>query len=278
MANPVESFKGMPTWGKGAILIGGAGAAYLVYRHSKNASSSSSASSSGMVTDPSTGQQYPANSTDPVTGETYSQEIGQYGSVEAADQSVSQNEQANLYSEGDLYGTGYDASEYNTGSYGGTTTVAGSVYTSNSAWAQAATAGLEDIGYSGSQVAEALGLYLTSSPVNSDEATIIRAAIAEYNDPPVGSFQIILQPNKPATIKVPDVTGLDLTHAQQDVGYAGLKSTVSGPKYTSGTRVVSAQSPKAGASVASGSTVHLTYKIEGAEKKAPIPTKSVPKK
>lgn len=177
------------------VAVGGAAAAYAVWKKRQSSSAASSSAASGStVTDPSSGIAYPADAQDPVTGETYAQEIGQYGSVEAADSAASTSQASSLYSQGDLYGTGYGVSEYDSSGYGSTTTVSGSVYTSNAAWAQAATAGLTDIGYTGSQVASALGLYLTGAPVTTDQAAIINAAIAEYGSPPVGSFQVTVLP------------------------------------------------------------------------------------
>lgn len=179
-----------------AIAAGGSVAAYAVWKNHQNAASvSSSTDASGEVTDPASGISYPADAQDPVTGETYSQEIGQYGSVEAADQAAQDGAASYLQNSGDLYGTGYAGSEYNTGTYGATTTTSGSVYTSNSAWAQAATAGLTDIGYVGTDVSAALGLYLTGAPVTSEQAAIINAAIAEYGAPPVGTFTVTLLPS-----------------------------------------------------------------------------------
>ena len=249
----------------GGVIVGGGIAAYYVYKNHQSsqaaASASSASSSTGMVTDPATGTQYPADGTDPVTGETYAQEIGQYGSVGAADSAVSQNEQAALYNEGDLYGTGYSAEDYSTGTYGANTTVSGSVYTSNSAWAQAATAGLEDIGYTGTDVAEALGLYLTGAPVTTDEAAIIQAAIAEYGSPPDGSFQIITQPSGNTTgsnVQVPNVVGQTAGSAHNAIVAAGLVPTdANGSVKGEASWKVASTSPPGGTSVAKGSSVAI---------------------
>lgn len=243
-------------WVVYAVAAGGAVAAYAVYKHHK-ASASASASASGMVTDPSTGVQYPADGQDPVTGETYSQEIGQYGSVEAADAAVQTEQSSYLGNSGDLYGTGYSASDYSTGTYGATTTVSGSVYTSNSAWAQAATAGLADIGYTGTDVSAALGAYLDSRPLTAEQVAIVQTAIAEYGPPPVGSYSIISQPSgnttSASTVAVPDVVGDSLVDAQATVRAAGL--VYNGPSTGS---TVATQSPAAGTQVQPGSTVTVT--------------------
>lgn len=241
-------------WVVYGVAAGGAVVAYLVYRSHR--ASSAAATSSGTVTDPATGTQYPANAQDPVTGETYAQEIGQYGSVGAADQAVQMESGSYLTNSGDLYGTGYYGGAYSTGTYGSGTTVSGSVYTSNSAWTQAATAGLTDIGYTGTDVATALGLYLTGMPLTTDQAAIVQAAIAEYGPPPVGSFQIIPAPpgsTQTSTVAVPNVVGDTLSDAQSAVQGAGL--VFAGPS-SGGT--VATQSPAAGTQVQPGSTVTVT--------------------
>jgi len=276
MADEVELPGGKKAnkWVVIAVAAGGSVAAYVVYKnHQKSAAAAASASSStaaGMVTDPTTGEQYQSTAIDPDTGLTYGQEIGEYGSVEAADESAQSAQESELENEGDLYGTGYDASDYSTGTYGSTTTTSGDVYTSNSAWAQAATAGLTDIGYTGTQVSNALGEYLTGTPVDSSDAAIIQAAIAEYGNPPVGSFQIIAAPastsssstsnNPPATIAVPNVIGrTDLDTAESIITAAGLKAAANGDSGVGNLGSVTAQSPSAGTQVNAGSTVTITY-------------------
>lgn len=257
MADTIEiAGKREPKWVVYGVAAGGAVVAYFVWKQHK-ASAAASSSASGTVTDPSTGVQYPANGVDPTTGETYSQEIGQYGSVEAADASVSAADTNYLGDSGNLYGTGYSAEDYSTGTYGAGTTVSGSIYTSNSAWAQAVTAGLTDIGYTGTDVAAALGLYLTGLPLTTDQAAIVQAAIAEYGAPPVGSFQVINQPSgntsSATTVAVPNVVGDSLADAQSAIQAAGL--TFSGPSTGS---TVASQSPAAGTQVQPGSTVTVT--------------------
>ena len=245
-------------WVAGGIAVGGAAAVFMVYRAHK--SSATAATSSDTVTDPATGTTYPSGSTDPSTGETYGQEIGQYGSVSAADSAGLQQQQSALYGQGNLYGTGYNVGDYSTGTYGAGTTVSGSVYTSNSGWAQAATAGLTDIGYSATDVAGALGDYLTGTPVTSDQAAIINAALAEYGNPPSGSFQIITQPSgntsSASTVAVPDVVGESLTEAQSTLSAVGL--VYSGTRGVAGSTKAASQSPAPGTQVHHGTTVTVT--------------------
>lgn len=95
-------------------------------------------------------------------------------------------------------GSGYGQAPAVTGLDGSTNAAPGSagstVYTDNGAWAQAATAGLASIGYSATDVATALGLFLNGQQVTPDQAKLINAAIAEFNRPPQGNPQIILAP------------------------------------------------------------------------------------
>ena len=179
MDNP---FKGLSQGEKIAVA---AGAVLVTWFAWKQHQSSGAGSSSAI--DPLTG--LPAsqdNATDPLTGEAYLAEAQQYGSVTAAEQSLS--------------GTGLGASYYGYPSgLAGTSTgaslvpqnvVQGTTYGSNSAWAQAVEAGLTDIGYSPTDVAAALGRYLGDLPETAAQAGIVQAAIAEYGLPPVGSFTI----------------------------------------------------------------------------------------
>jgi len=139
-------------------------------------------------------------------------EAEQYGSVQAAEAAVS------AYGLSTGTGSGIPVNPASPPPSGSPNTViGGSVYTSNSAWAQAATAGLTDIGYDGPTVSAALGAYLTGTPVTPDQVKIINTAIAEFGPPPIGNFQIIPVPPKPPgpppssppvhMVKVPNVVG-----------------------------------------------------------------------
>jgi hypothetical protein len=176
----------------GATGIGG----YLVYRHHKETgswnpwSSGSSSTTGGSGTNPITGLPYSDdNATDPLTGQQYLSEAQQYGSVAAAEASVSQ------FGTSTATGSGIPVNPASPASTGSINTPVGtSVYTSNSAWAQAATAGLTDVGYNGPTVAAALGAYLTQTPLTSAQAQLVDTAIAEYGPAPVGTLQVILAP------------------------------------------------------------------------------------
>lgn len=190
--------KGMKRW-QVYTVIGGSTAIgfYFVYSHHKktgswnpwsNANNGSSSNSAG--TNPVTGLSYTEdNAVDPMTGETYLQEAQQYGSVSAAEASVS------AYGQSTASGSGIPVNPASPVSSGSPNPVVGTnVYTSNAAWSQAATAGLVSVGYDGIAVSEALGAFLTQTPETPDQVKITRTAIAEYGPPPVGNLQIIPMP------------------------------------------------------------------------------------
>jgi hypothetical protein len=170
-------------------IAGGSGLAiWFAVKHKK-----SSSSSSPSAIDPVTGLPYSQDSQiDPLTGQSYLAEAQEYGSVQAAENAVAGQSSIDY------------SSAYGSGGYGpvGTsaaplvpsTTVQGTTYASNAAWAQAVEAGLTDIGYSSTDIAAALGRYLGGLSLTSTQATIVQAAIAEYGPPPVGTYQVILAP------------------------------------------------------------------------------------
>jgi hypothetical protein len=189
------------------ITVGGAGliAAYFVIHHhstsgSWNPWSSGTAgtgtAATGTSIDPITGLAYSDdNATDPLTGQGYLAEAQQYGSVAAAEASVS------AYGTSTATGSGIGVNPASPASTGTVNTVVGtSVYTSNAAWAQAATNGLVSVGYDGTQVATALGDYLTQTPVTPGQAQLINTAIAEYGPAPTGNLQIIAATGTPTGI------------------------------------------------------------------------------
>jgi hypothetical protein len=263
-------FKGLSRTQVYAVIAGSALLLGIIeWRHHKSAGtwnpfSKGNPAGTGTTIDPVTGMAYSQdNVTDPVTGLTYLAEAQQYGSVQAAESSVSQFGQTSDTGTGtgvQPAGGGAGSSNASTGS------VSSSTYTSNAAWAQAATAGLADIGYPETDVATALGDYLTGTPLTPDQVNYVQAALAEFGNPPIGSFQIIRQPIHtpgPDMKSVPYVVGLDVVEAQRDITDAGLKSSVSGPAWKVGhdTRIVTASAPVAGTKLTPGSNVKLTYKI-----------------
>ena len=182
MANPLESFKGLPTWGKAAVGVGGAGAVYLVYRAHKNAASSTAAPAGLTTPDTATGA-----------------------------------------------GTGDGLPVAGPGTVSGTTgTTTG--YGTLAAWAQAAQAGLAEIGYDPVAVAAALGAYLAGRPLTPDQAAIVNAARAEFDTqgltlPPV----TLVPPAGPAVTgnTAPAVSGgrvISVNNNEAVVGWSGVNA------------------------------------------------------
>jgi hypothetical protein len=250
----------------GTVLIGGV----IEYTHHKKtgswnpfSSASSSASASGSAIDPVTNLPVSEDDTiDPITNLPYLQEAQEYGSVAAAEASVS------AFGASSDTGSGVGVSPASPGGDGGSTPSPGSVgsstYTSNAAWATAATAGLADIGYTETDVAAALGDYLESTPVTATQANYIRAALAEFGNPPIGTFQIILVAATPpgkTMVRVPS----DLIGQPQEAAFGILSAAGLKPKGTAvikgKTLYVNKVSPAEGTSVTPGSTVTLTSSV-----------------
>lgn len=261
---------GLPKPARYAVIFGSIGVAgYMVYRHhtttgswnpfSTTPTGTSNSAGSATSIDPVTGLAYSQDSaTDPITGLGYLAEAEQYGSVQAAESSVS------AYGQSTATGSGIPVNPASPQSGGSpNTVVGGTVYTSNAAWATAVQAGLTDVGYDGPTVAAALGLYTTGQPMTAAQGKIINTAIAEFGNAPIGNLQIILAPpQKPGAvmIPVPNVVGEAQADAYRAISAAGLKP--SGTKDVPGkTLTVETQSPKADTKVTKGTTVKLTSKV-----------------
>lgn len=185
MQNP---FAKLPPWGKFAV-VGGAGAVivFAYYQHRQSASSATSTSTDTTV-DPATGLPYSEDGqVDPGTGMTYSAEVQEYGSVQAAESALGSSDTAS-------YGYPYSGGGYSD-YYPTSDTTSTYTYGSNAEWAQAVEGGLSDIGWSTTDVASALGRYLGGLSLTPDQANIVQAALAEYGNPPVGTYQIIPAPS-----------------------------------------------------------------------------------
>lgn len=171
MANPLESFKKLPTWGKIGVIAGGGLAAFLVFRAHEAAATATAAGASDI---------------DPQTG----------------DVSGSPEDEAAL---AQLQG-GTAGSFPVQASSGGITTTVGTTsgYPDNAAWTQAAESGLSEIGEDPQTVATALGAWLNGQPITPDQAAIVYAATAEFGDPPTGAPPVVL-----TSSTGPAVTGND---------------------------------------------------------------------
>jgi hypothetical protein len=282
MDNPLDAFKNLKTWQKGAIVVGGVGVVGLVvYEKVKTkkaaavpvtpdtATQAATSGTTGEIEDPTTGTMYPDTSVDPQTGLTYEQEITEYGSVSAADAASSGTvDQAALQGE--------TPQEYveQTGGYTGTGATTGSTVTTNAQWMSEVESGLSEQGYTASDIGQALAAYFAGKPlgVSSDGGnlyTIMNLAVSEYGPPPVGSYPL-LNGGGSATLPgtgnavVPNVIGrTDLGTAEGIVKAAGLTARAAGDSPAGNKGSVTAQDPAAGSTVAKGSSVTLTYTVTG---------------
>lgn len=157
MADPAQSFRSLPPWGKAAVAAGGLVAVYLVYRARSGAAAAAPAAAPNI--DPQTG--YPTGSTSDLAA------------------LAAQNG-----------GTGFPVQA----SSAGVTTTVGTTsgYGTNAAWAQAAEAGLSQVGFDPVATAAALGAYLAGQTLTAAQASIVFAATAEYGAPPVAPPPVVL--------------------------------------------------------------------------------------
>lgn len=111
------------------------------------------------------------------------------------------------------------------GSTGGTGD-AGTQITTNAQWTADAVGKLQDA-YASSDIYAALGNYLGSEPLSTDQQAIVRAAIAASGYPPVGSFSVISGGNTAVTVAPTGVNVGSVSTTGAAVNFAG----VSGAKY-----------------------------------------------
>jgi len=176
----------------GVSLVG----AYLVYHHHKTTGSwnpwsrpAANQTTSSTQIDPVTGLAYSQdNAIDPITNLSYLAEAEQYGSVATAEAAFGG------YGGSLATGTGIGVQPASGGSTAGTLPTQASAYADNADWVQAVQAGLTEIGYDETAVNTALQKYLGSQPLTPDEVALINVALAEFGNPPNGSYQIIHAP------------------------------------------------------------------------------------
>jgi hypothetical protein len=228
---------------KKTAMIAGGGAIVLIgvvyYRSKQAAAANAAATSAAATTDANTGQ----SGMDPATGFPY-------GSAEDA---------AALAQQG---GIGYTYGGGGSGSTGQYPTGTGPPFTTNAAWGQYCE---QTMGSSGSDpIAAAIGHYLTGSPLQSGESTIVDQAIAVGGYPPTAGpngFPPGLNTNNPTTggtVKVPNVVGMETGAGDRVLVAAGLQ--FAHPELTPAGSTITFESPKAGTMVNPNSTVTLTIK------------------
>lgn len=227
---------------KTALLVGGGAVVILgvgYYRSKKAAANAAAANASAATTDANTGQ----SGIDPATGFPY-------GSAEDAAALASQ--QGLNYNQYGQLGSGYQPGQF---------PQTGPPFASNAAWAQYCE---QTMGSSGSDaIAAALGHYLTGSPLQSGEPTIVDQAIAIGGYPPTAGPNGMppgLNTNNPGgqQVAVPNVVGMETGAGDREITAAGLK--FSHPPLTPAGSTITALNPAAGTMVATGSTVQVSIK------------------
>jgi hypothetical protein len=148
--------------------------------------------------------------------------------------------------------------------------------TTNAQWAAAAQQSLVNEGFSSVAAAEALGEYITGQTLTSDQETIVNAAIAAENYPPVAgatgyppAMHTSPQTGQGGgtTTSATQVTVPNVTKSRTEVGKARLKAAgfkvtqtpATTPKGKSTT--ITSQNPTGGKKAAKGSTVTIAVSV-----------------
>ena len=155
---------------------------------------------------------------DPLTGLPYLAEAQQYGSVQAAEKRVA-GESLSTTRSG--LGTGGGRRGRLPAGAGPGERGAGHQYASNAAWAQAAEAGLTDIGYT--RPTWRRRRPVPGRAVETPRRRRSSGGIAEYGPPPVGSFQVIMAPPGPEA--APEGTARRRRRAPSTAAPSGLHVT-----------------------------------------------------
>lgn len=166
------------------------------------------------------------------------------------------------------------------GSYGGTTGGTGdagtSQITTNAAWTQYALAQLSATGsYDAGAVAAALGNYLGSQPLSTDQQTIVRAAIAVAGYPPVGTFGIISGGDTGLSIAPSGVSATGVTSSTASITFTGVNGAASYEAYVNGVPKASAASSPislTGLSQNTSYTVHVVAQTTSGQKSPDSPS------
>lgn len=231
-----------------AVVAGGGALIYAHYRK-KTQAATAAASGDGSSTDASgtadTSGQYDSGAY--MGYQPYGTGYGPYGLADYGDQS-------GAYGGGGYYGVG---APYQVPTQA----------TTNAQWVQAALTVLtQSGGYDTSTVLTALGLYTTGQPLTASQEQVVTSAIAAEGYPPVegpGGFPPAMKSTTVNTggssgnVSVPNVVGQEFGPAYNTITRAGLISQP-GKNGVNATWKVTAQSPKAGASVSKGTIVKLT--------------------
>jgi hypothetical protein len=243
---------------KAVAVVAVAAAAFVVFMYVRTRASASSSTTTAAAIDPSTGYPYgspqdvaalaasgaSSDQIDPATGATY-------GSVADEQALAEESGSAGVISVG-------------TGVVTGTATPA-----SNAAWAQEVeqiVPPLINSPTAASDVAAAVGRFLSGLPLTTAQAQIIQVAEAELGPPPVGQFSIIPEPDSSAPssgtptgtttdVAVPVCIGLSAGQAHNAIVAAGLVPEA--PKGQTSNMKVSYTNPSGGTQVPQGSKVTI---------------------
>ena len=247
---------------KAVAVVAVAAAAFVVFMYVRTRASASSSTTTAAAIDPSTGYPYgspqdvaalagesgtSSDEIDPATGATY-------GSV--ADEQALAEESGSA-----------GVVNYGTGAATGTATPA-----SNAAWAQEVeqiVPPLINSPTATSDVAAAVGRFLSGLPLTTAQAQIIQVAEAELGPPPVGQFSIIPEPDSSAPssgtptgttttttdVAVPVCVGLSAGQAHNAIVAAGLVPEA--PAGQTANMKVSYTNPSGGTQVPKGSKVTI---------------------
>lgn len=258
---PINVFgRQIPTGTATVIGVGGVGiAGYMVYRYKKQKKQATAVASSGAGY--GYGQGYGYNQYSPYGTAGFGYGSGYYGSFG--------------------YGTDFGAIPGGfPGGGPGPTQVGGTGQgygygtqpQTQQQWIAAATTALEKDGYSATAVQNALGRWFLGMDLTTNQVNIVSAAIGAVGDPPGNVPPVKTRgggdgQDGTGKVMVPNVVGLRVEEANEELRGAGLRSTFA-QRSPNTPYVVTAESPKAGKSVTPGSVVHLSIR---AEQKRPLP-------
>jgi PASTA domain len=238
---------------------------YVLYKYEKDKKSAATKAAAASTTPGAQASGYGYNSAGYGYGAGY---LG-YGFGYSTPGSVGEVPSEWEYGYGE-YGYGY----YNTatGAYEGPASGSGApstaTPTTNAEWGTVATSDLVGQGYNSQSVTAALGAYLAGATLTADQVTIVQAALALTGNPPVAGtngYPPAYHQNAStgqttpsgSNVTVPNVVGKRQQDAVQTLEAAGLKSHTGTGFIQNQVNIVGSQTPGAGKSVPSGSTVDI---------------------
>lgn len=144
-----------------------------------------------------------------------------------------------------------------TGGTGGST----SQITTNAQWSDAVIGKLGNDRWTSSDIATALGNYLTSQPLSDDQQAIVRAAIGVAGYPPVGTFSVIPGGNTTLNVAPSGVTVSGITPTTAVVNFLPISGARTYNAYRSGTTAAAGTSANTPISL-QGLTPNTSYTVQ----------------